>query len=152
MPEAIELRKKLGYNYDDIMINLFSNEYIVLNKKFNGRKPDIWFKDYRCIVKTDEGNHENYDTDDEKEREEMFKGHNFKSFRCNPNDPNFDLFQFVGKINLHISKLHEKNVVNSVIDKLVKDFQKNSCSDKIKRIKTLCQKYFTKLQKMKNTQ
>ena len=29
---------------------------------------------------------------------------------------------------------------------------KNSCSDKIKRIKTICQKHFTKLQKMKNTQ
>ena len=29
--------------------------------------------------------------------------------------------------------------------------KKNSCSDKIKRIKTICQKHFTKLQKMKNT-
>ena len=29
---------------------------------------------------------------------------------------------------------------------------KNSYSDKIKRIKTICQKHFTKLQKMKNTQ
>ena len=28
---------------------------------------------------------------------------------------------------------------------------KNSSSDKIKRIKTVCQKHFTKLQKMKNT-
>ena len=28
---------------------------------------------------------------------------------------------------------------------------KNSCSDKIKRIKTICQKNFTKIQKMKNT-
>ena len=29
---------------------------------------------------------------------------------------------------------------------------KNSYSNKIKRIKTMCQKHFTKLQKMKNTQ
>ena len=46
LPEAIELRKKLGYNHDDIMvreetsiaekiIKLFSNENIALNKKFN---------------------------------------------------------------------------------------------------------------------
>ena len=44
LPEAIELRKKLGYNHDDIMvqeltsiaekiIKLFHNENIVLNKK-----------------------------------------------------------------------------------------------------------------------
>ena len=42
LPKATELRKKLGYNHDDIMIReetsiaekLFPNENIVLNKKF----------------------------------------------------------------------------------------------------------------------
>ena len=54
-PEAIELRKKLEYNHDDIMvyqetsiaekmIKYFPHENIVLNKKFDGRKSDIWFK------------------------------------------------------------------------------------------------------------
>ena len=52
LPEAIELRKKLRYNHDDIMIQeetsiaekiikLFPKENIELNKKFNNRKPDI---------------------------------------------------------------------------------------------------------------
>ena len=49
----------------------------------------------------------NYDSDDEKEREDMFKSHNFKIFGWNPNDSNFDLFKFLGKINLHISTLRE---------------------------------------------
>ena len=91
LPEAIKLRKKLGYNHDNIMvreetsiaekiIKLFPNENIVLNKKFNNRKPDIWFKNYNFIIEVDEGNHENYDSDDEKEREDMFKNHNFKIF------------------------------------------------------------------------
>ena len=31
-------------------------------------------------------------------------------------------------------------------------FLKNSCSDKNKRIKKICQKHFTKIQEMKNTQ
>ena len=119
LPEAIELRTKLGYNHGDIMVReetsiaeeilkLFPDENIVLSKNFNGRKPDIWFKDYDCTVEVDEGNHENYDSDDEKEREDMFKKHNFRFFRCKPNDPNFDLFKFVGKINLYISKLRKK--------------------------------------------
>ena len=119
LPEAMELRKKLGYNHDDIMaheetsiaekiLELFPDENILLNKNFNGRKPDIWFKDYDCTVEVDEGNHENYDSDDEKEREDMFKKHNFKIFRCNPNDPEFDLFTFLGEINLYISKLREE--------------------------------------------
>ena len=52
----------------------------MLNRKFNNRKPDIWFKNHDLIIEVDEGNHENYDSDDEKEREDMFKKHNFKIF------------------------------------------------------------------------
>ena len=133
LPEAIELRKKLGYNHDDIMIReetsiaekiikLFPKENIKLNNKFNNRKPDIWFKDYNIIIEVDEGNHDNYDSDDEKEREDMFKKHSFKIFQCNPNDPNFDLFKFLGEINLYVSKLREKNAVNRVISKITDGF------------------------------
>ena len=110
------------------IIKLFPNENIVLNKKFNNRKPDIWFKNHNLIIEVDEGNHENYDSDDEKEREDMFKKHNFKIFRCNPNDPNFDLFKFLGEINLRISKLRQENAANKannkVINKIAKGFEK----------------------------
>ena len=89
--KQLSLGKELGYNQDDMMvreetsiaekiIKLFPSENIVLNKKFNNRKPDIWFKNYNFIIEVDEGNHENYDSDDEKEREDMFKNHNFKIF------------------------------------------------------------------------
>ena len=45
-----------------------SNKNIALNKKFNNRKPDIWFKNHNFIIEADKGNHENYDSDDEKQR------------------------------------------------------------------------------------
>ena len=92
----------------------------MLNGKFNNRKPDIWFKDNNIIIEVDEGNHENYDLDDEKEREYMFKNHNFKIFQCNPNNPEFDLFKFLDEIILYISKLHKENAVNGVINKTLK--------------------------------
>ena len=111
----------------------------MLNKKFNNRKPDIWFKNHNLIIEVDEGNHENYDSDDEKEREDMFKKHNFKIFWCNPNDPNFDLFKFLGEINLHISKLREENaankVNNKVINKIAEDFEKIVAVTKLKELK-----------------
>ena len=50
----------------------------MLNKKFNNRKTDIWFKNHNLIIEADEGNHEIYDSDDEKEREDMFKNHNLR--------------------------------------------------------------------------
>ena len=62
------------------MIKRFPNENIVLNKRFNNSKSDIWFKNYNLITEFDEGKHENYDSDDEKEREDMFEKHNFKRF------------------------------------------------------------------------
>ena len=73
LPKAIELRKKLGYNHGDIMvreqtsiaeeiIKLFPHEKIGLNKKFNNRKSDIWFKNHNFIIEVDEENHENYDS------------------------------------------------------------------------------------------
>ena len=70
----------------------------MLNKKFNKGKPNIWFKNYNIIYAVDEENHEIYDLSAEKKKD-MFKKHNFKIFRCNPNDPNFDLFKFLGEIN-----------------------------------------------------
>ena len=101
------------------IIRPFPHEKVVLNKKFNNRKPDIWFKNHNLIIDVDEGNHENYDSDDEKEREDMFKKHNFKIFQCNPNDPNFDLFKFLGEINLQISTLREENAENKANNKAI---------------------------------
>ena len=80
VPEAIELRKKLAYSHYNIMaweetsiaekiIRLFPRENIVLNKKIDNRKPDIWLKTHNLIIKVDEQNHENYDSDDEKKKD-----------------------------------------------------------------------------------
>ena len=49
------------------IIKLFPHENIALNKKFNNRKPDIWFKNHN-IIEVDEGNYENYDLNDAKKR------------------------------------------------------------------------------------
>ena len=117
------------------MIKLFPHENIVLNKKFNNRKPDIWFKNYNFIIEVDEGNHENNDSDDNKERENMFKKNSFKIFRCNPNDPNFDLFKFLAEIKLYVSKLREENAVNGVINKITEDFEKIGTVIKSKELK-----------------
>ena len=64
----------------------------------------------------------------------MLKKHNFKTFRCNPNDPNFDIFKFVGKINLYISKLRKK-AANEVINKITEDFEKIVALAKSKELK-----------------
>ena len=64
----------------------------------------------------------------------MFKKYNFKIFTCNPNDPNFDLFKFVSKIILYISKLPKK-ATNEVINKIAEDFEKIVAVTKSKELK-----------------
>ena len=85
-----------------------------------------------------------------KKKEKTFKKHNFKIFRCNPNDPNFDLFKFLGEINLHISTLCEENAENKgnnkAINKVDEDFRKVVAVTKLKELKRYI-KHFNKLQK-----
>ena len=114
-------------------------------KNLNNRKPDIWFKDNNIVIEVDEGNHENYDSDDEKEREDMFKKHNFKTFWCNPNNPELDLFTFLSEIILYISQLRKENAVNEVINKITEDFEKIVAVTKSKELKQYAKKHFTKL-------
>ena len=65
----------------------------------------------------------------------MFKKHNSKIFQCNPNDPNFDIFKFVGKINLYILKLCKKKAANKVINKIAEEFEKIVAVAKSKELK-----------------
>ena len=69
----------------------------------------------------------------------MFKKRNFKFFRCNPNDPNFDLYKFLGEINLYISTLREENAENKgnnkAIIKVDEDFKKIVAVAKLKQLK-----------------
>ena len=65
----------------------------------------------------------------------MFIKHSFKIFRCNSNDPNFDLLKFLGEINLCVSELHEKKSVNRVISKITEDLEKIVAVTKLKELK-----------------
>ena len=67
------------------IIKLFPKENIELNKTFNNRKPDIWFKIHNIITEVYEGNHENYDSDDQKKKEKIcLKGIILKFFDVIP--------------------------------------------------------------------
>ena len=102
----------------------FLHKNIVLNKKFNDRKPDIWFTDLHVTVEFDEGDHEDYDKDDEKEREEMFKRNNFKTIRCNPNHPGFDVNKCLGEINSYVTKLRKKKQRMGCLAKMLETLKK----------------------------
>ena len=110
----------------------------------------MWFTNHNFIIEVDEGNHENYDSDDEKEREDMFKKHNFKIFQCNPSNPNFNLFKFLGEINSYMSELHERNSVNGVISKITEDFEKIVAVIKLKELKRYAKTFYQITKNEKN--
>ena len=53
----------------------------------------------------------------------------------NPNNPEFNLFKFLGEIILYISKLREENPVNGMINKITEDFEKIVSVTKSKELK-----------------
>ena len=65
----------------------------------------------------------------------MFKRHHFKTIRCNPNDPGFDINKFLGEINSYATKLRGKEAVNEVINKITEDFEKIVAVTKSKELK-----------------
>ena len=65
----------------------------------------------------------------------MFKRHHFKTIRCNPNDPGFDINKFLGEINSYVKKLRGKEAVNEVINKITEDFEKIVAVIKSKELK-----------------
>ena len=70
----------------------------------------------------------------------MFKKHNFKTFRCSPNDLSLNFYKLVGKIYLYMSKLCKKTTtVNSMIHKIAEDFENIVAVKKSKELK-LCVK------------
>ena len=70
-----------------------------------------------------------------KKEKTCFENHNFKIFWCNPNNPEFDIFKFLGEIILYISKLREESAVNGVINKITEDFEKIVAVTKSKELK-----------------
>ena len=80
----------------------------------------------------------------------MFKIYNFKIFWCNPNNPELDLFNFLGEIILYISNLREENAVNGVINKITEDFEKIVTVTKSKELKQYAKNILQNYKKWKN--
>ena len=81
----------------------------------------------------------------------MFKIYNFKIFWCNPNNPELDLFNFLGEIILYISNLREENAVNGVINKITEDFEKIVTVTKSKELKRHAKNILQNYKKWKNS-
>ena len=156
MPEFIGSREKLGYNHNNIIvceetsigskiIKLFPNEKLLLNKKFNFRKLVVWFADLNFIIKIDEGNHPRYDDNDEREKTCSKKDFVVKLFNVIQLTLLLIFTNFLGKMNCYITKLHEKEAVNLVINEIAGDFKKSDYNNKIKRIKKIHPECFTNL-------
>ena len=70
----------------------------------------------------------------------------------NPNNPEFNLFKFLGEIILYISKLREENAVNGVINKIAEDFEKIIAETKSNDLKLYAKNILPNYRKKKKNQ
>ena len=90
------------------IIKLFPNENIVLNKKFNDRKPDVWFKNHNLTIELMKEIMKIMTQTMKKKEKTCLKSIILKLFNVISMILVLIFFKFVGKINLYISKLCKK--------------------------------------------
>ena len=62
---------------------------------------DYYFPDEKVAVEIDENDHKDRNKLDEKIRQSYIEGKlQCKFIRCNPDDPNFDIFDFIFKLRI----------------------------------------------------
>ena len=122
------------------MRDTFKREDIRIQYTVLGYRTDLYFYQHKLTIETDELGHNDRNTDYEAKREREIKNElNCVFIRTNPDATSFNINKLNNQIFKHIIE-SKKKAVKKVINKIAEDFKKNSCSDKIKRIKTICQK------------
>ena len=122
------------FKWEDIQI-----QYTVLSYKI-----DLYFYEHKLEIQVDELGHNDRNTDYESKRQREIENElNYVFIRTNPDAIDFN----INELNNQIFNQNKKMQKIKWLIKLLKTL-KNSCSDKIKRIKTISQKHFTKLKRI----
>ena len=107
----------------------------------------------KLAIEVDEKGHTDREDKKGNEREQKIKKELWCKFiRINPDTENYNIFVEIGQIENHIIESTKKSLIDGLSKRLAELEFKSNHSIKSKVFKIDCEKDFTKLQKMKNTQ
>ena len=124
----------------------FEGEIILTQHCIKNKRIDAYFSKYKIGIEVDEYNHEGRNFEYEQSRKFMTESHGITIIRTNPDDADFDMNKLKNQIYTQIIKSTKEQTKVSTKNPLIESL------NKIKVFKIDCQKYFTKLQKIKKQQ
>ena len=116
----LKFKKRLGLdisvvtcNEQDIISALhtkFKGEIILIQYCIKNKRIDAFFSKYKLAIEVDEYNHEDRNSNYEKNRQLMIEGHGITMIRTNPDASNFDMNRLINRIYMHISQPNKKKI------------------------------------------
>ena len=88
----------------------FKGEIILIQYCIKNKRIDAFFSKYKLAIEVDEYNHEDRNSNYEKNRQLMIEGHGITMIRTNPDASNFDMNRLINRIYMHISQPNKKKI------------------------------------------
>ena len=92
------------------MQTAFEGEIILTQYCIKNKRIDAYFSKYKLAIEVDEYNHEDRNSNYEKNRQLMIEGHGITMIRTNPDASNFDMNRLINRIYMHISQPNKKKI------------------------------------------
>ena len=113
-PKSIEFRYKLGFDQYDVtltkeqsvlksVIDAFEGENSQTQYSVLGYRIDLYFHDYKLVIKVHEKGHKDRNIDEDIQRKKALeKEHGCKFIRIDPDEEDFNIFKAINEIHRHI--------------------------------------------------
>ena len=92
------------------MQTAFEGEIILTQYCIKNKRIDAYFSKYKLAIEVDEYNHEDRNSNYEKNRQLMIEGHGITMIRTNPDASNLDMNRLINRIYMHISQPNKKKL------------------------------------------
>ena len=109
----LEFKKKLGLDINLVTCDeqdistlqtTFEGEIIITQYWIENKRLDAYFSKYKLAIEVDEYNHEDRDSNYEKNRQSMIENHGITIIRTNPDDEDFNINKLINQMYRHISQ------------------------------------------------
>ena len=117
------------------MQTTFEGEIMITQYWIKNKRIDAYFSKYKPAIEVDEYNHEDRDSNYEKNRQSMIENHGITIIRTNPDAADFNINKLINQIYRHISQSNKLKLIKKQV-KIKKQEDKNKeLEDEIEKLK-----------------
>ena len=116
---------------------VFEREIILTQYCIENKRIDAYFSKYKLGIEVDEYNHEDRDSNYEKNRQSMIENHGITIIRTNPDDEDFNINKLINQMYRHISQSNKLKLKKEQAKIKKQEDKDKKLEDEIKKLKPL---------------